>query len=507
MNPLQMEPPKSPQKKQERVLSPSQWLKQNILTPPDTAITSLGEFLLPTLLGAMEACWIAVALIGLAGTGIFGASVPLLPFWAPFVFIIGTQWLFYFVDRRDENARHAPQFIALAAVFCLFIIWLQVYAPVAGIFDPRWLGTLFSDILFLNNHFYQVVIIIALSFILCWRGLRLLSHGIEPSNIFRTLCLGLIVIIVATVLRAQLASAGAVLHDDTLLFLLIPLFLYLSLGAHSLARIAFVRRTHTTGLQGSIVAQERAVITVMGLLGAVLLAITLVVAIFAGDIIVFLITPIFWLFSLLTNLVPKKAQNRPNPPLPFGKPKKPVTVSAANAPALLLAIKILLPVVILLVVVLLVRRALRKRKKTRVRRRLRDEDFHESLWSWSLFWSQLRALLRSIFGRFLPQPAIEGGTPASSTPLIEPANPAVRNIRAIYRAFLKRAAARGYARKKDETPDELRQRLDEKTPLVEPQLEAITEAYTMVRYGESLPNASDVAYMQGKWNELDQKWV
>ncbi len=537
MNPLQMEPPKSPQKKQERVLSPSQWLKQNILTPPDTAITSLGEFLLPTLLGAMEACWIAVALIGLAGTGIFGASVPLLPFWAPFVFIIGTQWLFYFVDRRDENARHAPQFIALAAVFCLFIIWLQVYAPVAGIFDPRWLGTLFSDILFLNSHFYQVVFIIALSFILCWRGLRLLRHAIEPSNIFRTLCLGLIVIIVATVLRAQLASAGAVLHDNVLLFLLIPLFLYLSLGAHSLARIAFVRRTHTTGLQGSIVAQERAVITVMGLLGAVLLAITLVVAIFAGpafftsalhtlapigramanaynwlvgifaDIIVFLITPIFWLFSLLTNLVPKKAQNRPNPPLPFGKPKKPVTVSAANAPALLLAIKILLPVVILLVVVLLVRRALRNREKTRMRGRLRDEDFHESLWSWSLFWSQLRALLRSIFGRFLPQPAIEGGTPASSTPLIGPADPAARDIRAIYRAFLKKAAGRGYARKKDETPDELRQRLDEKTPLVEPQLEAITEAYTIVRYGESLPNASDVAYVQGKWSELDQKWV
>src|SRR6266851_9432775 len=88
MNPLQIEPPKSSQKKQGRVLSPSQWFKQNVLTPPDTDITSLGEFLLPTLLGAMEACWIAVALISLAGTGIFGAAVPLLPFWAPFVFII-----------------------------------------------------------------------------------------------------------------------------------------------------------------------------------------------------------------------------------------------------------------------------------------------------------------------------------------------------------------------------------------------------------------------------------
>ena len=86
-------------------------------------------------------------------------------------------------------------------------------------------------------------------------------------------------------------------------------------------------------------------------------------------------------------------------------------------------------------------------------------------------------------------------------------DPAARNIREIYRAFLKKATARGYARKKDETPNELRQRLDEKAPIVEPQLEVITEAYTRVRYGASLPDAGDVASIQGTWSELDQKWV
>jgi hypothetical protein len=173
---------------------------------------------------------------------------------------------------------------------------------------------------------------------------------------------------------------------------------------------------------------------------------------------------------------------------------------------LLLALKIILPVIVLLVIVLLVWRALRHRRKTKVRRRLRDGDFHESLWSWSLFWSQLKAIFRSIFGRFLPQPAAEAQA-AHVAALPESADPAARDIRAIYRAFLKKAAARGYTRKKDETPDELRRRLDEKAPVVEPQLEAITEAYTMVRYGESLPNADDVAYVHGKWSELDQKWV
>jgi hypothetical protein len=537
MNPLQMEPPRSSQKRRGGVLSSSQWLRQNALMPPDTeGITSLGEFLLPSLLGAMESCWIAAALIGLAGIGFLGVNVPFLPFWAPFVFIIGTQWLFYFIDRRDENARHAPQFIALAVLLCLFIIWLQVYAPMSGIFDPRWLAALFSDILFLNTHFFQVVFIVALSFLLSWRGLRLLSRTIEPSIISRTLLLGISVIIAVIVLLAQLASGSAAPRNDALLFLLIPLFLYLSLASHALARISFMRRTHSTGLQGSIVTQERAVITVMGLLGVALLIITVLTAIFAGpafftlalhtlaplgaalakaydwlvgilaDIAVFLATPIFWLISWLTHLFPAKTPGQLPTLRRIGlrQPKTP-PVSAADNPALLLTLKILLPLVVLLVIALLVRWALRHRKKTKVRRRLRDGDFHESLWSWSLFWSQLRAILRSLFGRFLPQPATEATS--AGTQLAEPADAAVRDIRAMYRAFLKKAAARGYARKKDETPAELRQRLDEKTPVVEPQLEAITEAYTLVRYGESLPNASDVAYAQGKWSELDQKWV
>ena len=537
MNPLQMEPPRSPQKKQGGVLSPAQWLRRKILLPPESEdITSLGEFLLPSLLGAMESCWIVAVLLGLAGADFLGTHVPLLPFWAPFVYIIGTQWLFYMIDRRDEHARHAPAFIALAVALCLFVIWLQVYAPVAGIFDPRWLGSLFSDMLFLNNHFFRVVFIIALSLLLCWRGLSLISRTIEPSTISRTLFLGLAIIIAVIVLLAQLATGNAAVSNAALLFLLIPLFLYLSLGSHALARIAFVRRTHSTGLQGSIVAQERAVITVMGLLGAALLSITVLIALFAGpafftsalrtlsplgsalanaynwlvgifaDILIFVLTPVFWLVNWLTHLLPSRPVRPIQPPkVGLRQPKAPPPSPASN-PALLLSLKILLPVIVLLVIALLVRRALRHRRKTKVSRRLRDGDFHESLWSWSLFWSQLKAILRSIFGRFLPQPAAADQAAIAASPE-ESADPAARDMRAIYRAFLKKAAARGYARKKDETPNELRQRLDEKAPVVEPQLEAITEAYTMVRYGESLPNAGDVAYMHDQWSELDQKWV
>jgi hypothetical protein len=138
-------------------------------------------------------------------------------------------------------------------------------------------------------------------------------------------------------------------------------------------------------------------------------------------------------------------------------------------------------------------------------RNLLKEDLHESLWSWSLFWSQFKAFLRAIFGRFLPRHVIEGETTVIPAEIL--GDPAARNMREIYRAFLKKAASLGYARKKDETPNELRLRLDEKAPLVEPQLEVITEAYALVRYGASIPDAEDVAYVQRTWSELDQKWV
>jgi hypothetical protein len=71
---------------------------------------------------------------------------------------------------------------------------------------------------------------------------------------------------------------------------------------------------------------------------------------------------------------------------------------------------------------------------------------------------------------------------------------------------LKKAAYRGYGRKKDETPYEFKQRLDDKVPLAEPQLEVITEAYALTRYGGNVPDEAEVAHIRGVWAQLDQKW-
>src|SRR5258708_38269912 len=86
--------PKQPERKeddQRTTITPVQWLKQNILTPQESSISSVGEFFIPTLLAAMETCWIDPLLIVLASINLFRSPAPLMPFWAAFILIGGAR--------------------------------------------------------------------------------------------------------------------------------------------------------------------------------------------------------------------------------------------------------------------------------------------------------------------------------------------------------------------------------------------------------------------------------
>lgn len=541
--------PEQPEKKQEEragVLIAARWLKEQIFAPQEeSAISSLGEFLLPVLLGIMESCWLTAILIGLASIGLFSSSEPLMPLWAPFLLIVGSILLFYFEGLRtakrasssqdNESVKVSPagtsQFIIITSVLALFFTWLHLYANTFFVFDPKWLLALLNDILLLKEHFYEVVLIVGLAFLFGWRGIRILDHQIEPSNVFRTLCLGLGIMIVVIMLRAGRASTGTVFHDDATLLFLISLFLTVSLATHALARVTFIRHSHPIGLQGSVVAQERAIIIVIAALSLVFLLIAIVmssiinpsflqalapigaaigkvynwlVEVIAG-LAVLIAAPFFWLVSLFTSLFPPKPKSSASEGQPPKRPRFPVhTPSAIDM--IIPFVRIILPMLFLLLVFLLIWWALRRRRRVRVTAQRKKEDVHESLWSWTLFWSQLRAMLHSLFARLFPHAATTEDGQAILAEQIQGA-PAVRSMREIYRAFLKKAANHGYSRKRHETPYELKQRIDEKAPLVEPQLEVITEAYALTRYGGSIPNEAQLEFVRNMWVELDQKWV
>jgi hypothetical protein len=153
------------------------------------------------------------------------------------------------------------------------------------------------------------------------------------------------------------------------------------------------------------------------------------------------------------------------------------------------------------VLIVVIGMLLARMKRVRVSRNV--DEVHESLWSWELFLTQLRALLHALWLRLFPRRAavaLEQGSIDERT-----LEPTARTIREMYRALLRWAADRGYPRKKDETPYEFRKRLRARLPLTEPELGIMTDAYTAIRYGRAVPSDADVASVQQTWSQLRQK--
>lgn len=493
---------------------------------------SWGERLLPVVFAAMETCWIGAVFIGLASLQVFHSNETLMPLWAPFVLMVGAGWLVTYLEMREQRVDEG---LAVAAVSgssliyllivlaILVIIWSSVYASSAWLFDPRWLLAMLNDILLFSSNAFHVLGVVALCGFFCWRGIRLSRTEIEPSAVYKMLRLGVGVILAVIILQT---GSGVKSPDELMLLLLIPLFLSFALVAHGLAHVLFTRRAHPVGLQGSVVAQERALLTMISIIGALLLICSLLIGSLASpeflvqmqhalaflglaydwiigvlvNVVVFLLTPLFWLLSPLFTRF--QFPNVKLPPLPSSQPllikqhpNTPPEIIAAIAAAL----RVVLPFLFIALIFFLIWLALRRRRITLVRR---NEDLTESLWSWELFLAQMKAFFLAFWRHFFPKPALQ---PVQAEVAEVSGEPNARSIREIYRALLKWSAGRGYPREKDETPYEFRQRLNEHIPLVEAELSTVTEAYNALRYGAVVPDEAEVARVREDWVRLQQK--
>ncbi len=498
-----------------------------------SATLSGGERLLPYLFAAMETCWVDALLIGLAGS----THVFFLPLWAPFVLIVGSYWLSNALEQGRASATTGSPasfpltfaIVALLAGTTLFSLWSGVYASSLTFFDLIWLGSLIGDLFLLSSAAIHIVAILALILYFCWRGLRLSHSALEPGKVFNTLRIGVGVILAVIVVQAIAHTASA---NEPLLLLLIPLFLLFSLIAHAFAQTVFVRVTHRSGLQGSVFSQERALLGIITAFGTVLLLVSLLVGTFASpafladaqhifepieivytaiaNVIAFLMTLLITPIILLLNLFHFRLKD-PKIQTPTSKvfcqqhPHATQCMQYAPAqssfnPLLVLVIKILLPVLIVVLLILIVRLLLRRRRISGTRRAI---EIHESLWSWELFWTQVKAFFRALWLRLFPQQAETGQIEDSESNIAN--EPTARSIREVYRAMLRWATQHGYPRKRNETPYEFRTRLSTDLPHTEPEVGTVTEAYTAIRYGRVVPSEADVAQIQQTWQRLQQK--
>ncbi len=336
----------------------------------------------------------------------------------------------------------------------------------------------------------------------------------------RHLRIGVGIFVLVIIVRS---GAGDQFYGELSLLFLLPCFIAFALIAHALARAIFVRQMHPVGLLSNVAVQEGAVLIVVGAISAILLLLALLLGSFASpafltqvhqalapvgllynwlvsilaQVTVFLLTPLFWLFSLLPH---SQALPQPHVTSPTQPGKQPPVGTPAAVMITIAVLKVALPLLVIAALCFLVWRLLRRR---RVVLRRRDQDLHESIWSWQLFWTQLAGLLHALWLRlFARKKPAELELP---TAVAIQGEPTARTIREIYRALLTWSANRGYPRKKDETPHEFQQRLHKGLSQSEPELGSITDAYTLVRYGENVPEENEVAQVQREWMTLQQK--
>jgi len=506
-----------------------------------SAEPSRGERLLPYLFAGMEACCVAVLLIGLADIHFLGAGAPLLPLWAVFVVVAGACWCDRFWQQSRRGFSSISQSDKVSGV--CFLLAAVVFAALA----VPWLIRLDAG--------YAAVAFLLFVF-LCYRGFRIAEREIDPAYASRALGTGLISFLIAICLQLIGPSVGAApyLYGDLFLLLFVLAFLFLLLLARALSNLIFIRQGHRVEQEDegrSVRSQERAVMQMVVVFGLLFLLVALASASFASPgflahmqqfvaagyawgthalatVISIVLSPILWLLNAIHFKLPALAPisqtvqpcRRGTPHLPgrppsrasSGCPSPPPGVlpsrasSAARAAFTLpLVIEIILLIALLLLLtalfVWLVQRVLRRRVHQPVEQR-------ESIWSWSLFWSRVKVFWLALFARLRIRRKNSREQEEAGTIALEnaPTTLSVRDVRAIYHALLKKAALLGYPRQLGETPFEFEERLEQQVPAVKAELTAITEMYVAVRYGGYVPDQTETPRVRNLWSQLERDW-
>jgi len=342
--------------------------------------------------------------------------------------------------------------------------------------------------------------ILVLGFLLCILAWLSYQTTKDRANAALLLSKGspLMVILAAISLGESLLKSSS---DFWQAALLLPTFYWLGLAAQALQKASVKRRYYSANLTEGTRHQERIIFQVMALLGLVVIVAGLAIIFIRGDLVA---------YSPHVNSV-KELSPVPQPLIRDGKPLaikpssflSPTFLSRSESIGGAVAVGVVGICIVSLFFVFL---HLWLTRKKRTRKKRLDQDERKSLWNWSLFLAQCKALFYALLA-FLKlirhKPEMSESESAGDIYL---APPEIRSIREVYLAFLQEATRQGYPRAKDETPYEFQYRLHEQRPLLEPELEAITEAYTLARYGGNISHMEDITRVKEIWSELNRKW-
>lgn len=475
--------------------------------------TSLGERLIPLLMLIGEVCMGYAILLFLGITMHFlGLDDALVPFWGLLLIVCSFYAVAKFFQQRSQlwfrNIVEPFSWLFLCMISSLFFVWFNNYAQTSSLFSLDWLIALINTfkpvpmtvqqaslgLVHVNlTPTFQICVLPFLTATCGWRGYRLANKHFISNDIDSRFKWGSGLIAFVIILFIFQFRSGATHVSPLYPALLGAGFCICVLTARSLAQASYMRRFHGARLWGSAARQERIIWVVMSILS--LMAILFVV-----------------LFGHATTVTPIKPDRQKFKPGGSSPDYKHATTHYVSTPFPLWPTIIVALLIIGVIAFLFWRRYQKLRFSSKRAKRAKaseeiSDELHETVFNWSLFFAQVRAALLALLTWLNPfRRRASRDKQAHTTDDIVLAEPAVRSIREVYRARLKRAASRGHARETDETPYEFRLRLHKREAAAGAELEAITEAYVLARYGGNRPGKDEVARVKALWGELKQKW-
>lgn len=506
-------------------------------SPVPVMLVSWSEYLLPAAYAAMEACCIAALLIGLASVRFFGLEQPLMPLWSPFLLLLSSSLLGQILKMQAfPQDAYAPRhrlrlnsgtLIALQTILIILVVWGSRYAGSYTLWQPAWISEASNGLLTFQQGAFSMLCVIVISYLLCYYGTKITRQTIDTGQTKHALLTRSGVLLIVILLQA-------VNHNNDLeLLLLIPLFLMCALCTHALAHAIFLRYHHLTGLQNSRHTQDRLLLLTLFPISMLFLMLALAIGLIASPslltallqslspigiiytwlsyilagVAVIILAPMFWLLQTMGFKVqrpkmrpyqsPLQAADMPTQPHTTTPPAS-VTTSATVAGIILLVALLILAITLTIVL-------LRRYRKIQLRTEMEN---YENLWSWELFWSQVKSFCYSLWlGLFARQHEQHELTVTTQPKRSKVKGEIAYDVRSIYRAFLEWAAARDIWRHGDETPAEYKRRVDQELALalIEPETRVVTEIYNMARYGQQPADAEEVAQMYASWQNLQHK--
>lgn len=442
----------------------------------------------------METCWVAGwsrVILGYPGLG--GAGLSWWSVYALYLIAVATARL---VGPRGGRARWLTG--AAALLTSALLVKANLY-PDAGWFDAAWVNRFVTRLTDLSAGLSLEMLTLLLGFFAWYRGLRIPMRHVGVRTIADQFWMGLLLMAGAALARAWVPSAISGL---------VVAYFALGLLAVALTRIEEVARTEPSGAPPFGLNWIATLLATLGVAGVAVLLLTRVLTV---ETVRWLLRPfaillavVFSAFGVLISLVVQYLVfplfirffgsipvEPPNlwPIEPFAEQKGPGRPIPPLNPELLHALRILLVVALVLIAVWLLVRSFRG---WRVRQYATAGGVRERVTPRGTLAGDLAGFLRDGWRRLRRAADLRRRFRRYGT----------GSVRGIYANLLALLAAADHPRQPGQTPYEYEPIAGEVLPARKAEIEAITEAYVRVRYGELEVAPEELAHLQAAWKRI-----